>query len=92
MELYPIQGGVVVLLVALCMETRISSGLGGGGSLCSSTGFTFHEFAGLWLSLKPMEEECKLKYGSIAVNILEYAQKNKEVKKSFSLFPLSCRL
>ena len=31
MELYPIQGGVVVLLVALCMETRISSGLGGGG-------------------------------------------------------------
>lgn len=30
MELYPIQGGVVVLLVALCMETRISSGLGGG--------------------------------------------------------------
>ena len=93
MELYPIQGGVVVLLVALCMETRISSGLGGGGgSLGSSTGFTFHEFAGLWLSLKPMEEECKLKYGSIAVNILEYAQKNKEVKKSFSLFPLSCRL
>ena len=33
MELYPIQGGVVVLLVALCMETRISSGLGGGGGV-----------------------------------------------------------
>ena len=92
MELYPIQQGVVVLLVALCMETRISSGLGGVGSLGSSTGFTFHEFAGLWLSLKPMEEGCKLKCGSIAVNILEYAQKNKEVKKSLSLFPLSCRL
>ena len=33
MELYPIQRGVVVLLVALCMETRISSGLGGWGHL-----------------------------------------------------------
>ena len=33
MELYPIQQGVVVLLVALCMETRISSGLGGWGHL-----------------------------------------------------------
>ena len=78
------------------MEIRIISGRGGGGvglgSLRSSTGFTFHEFASFWLPLKPMEEECKLKCGSIAVNILEYAQKNKEVKKSFSLFPLSCRL
>ena len=79
------------------MEIRIISGRGWGGgvglgSLRSSTGFTFHEFAGFWLPLKHMEEECKLKCGSVAVNILEYAQKNKEVKKSFSLFPLSCRL
>ena len=39
MELYPIQGGVVVLLVALCMETRISSGLGGGVTLLK---YRFH--------------------------------------------------
>ena len=68
-------------------------GVGGGvGSLGSSTGFAFHEFAGFWLPMKILEEEYKLKCGSIAVNILEYAQKNKEVKKSFSLFRLSCRL
>ena len=39
------------------------------GSLGSSTGFAFHEFAGFWLPMKILEEEYKLKCGSIAVNI-----------------------